>query len=205
MPRVNAQLLWAPDVRRAAASMASRTDATVTLWEVHANVGHHSNGQDGCFFKDETPEQGCTPPPPPPRKIAGSDAGTTLVDSSRPSRVPPDATPRLQREIDLAVRPRRTAPVDVRAVADHRAKAPVIEPPAKDEAFVLHCQVQHFALPRIRGAIEFHQLALSVNSEVNGVLDDAEIVASTIQMARASQDRFLRHISMVCNLRAALR
>jgi hypothetical protein len=62
MPRGNVQLIWARNVSavttafarslggRLALDAASRQ---VSLWEVHAIVGHHSNGQDGCFFEDQ--------------------------------------------------------------------------------------------------------------------------------------------------------
>jgi acid phosphatase len=56
MPRGNFQLLWArvpasksvPDLLAALAS-----NNRVALWEAHAIVGHHSNGQDGCLYTDE--------------------------------------------------------------------------------------------------------------------------------------------------------
>jgi hypothetical protein len=68
MPRGNIQLLWvrgAPEVadayarqvRTAAApgtvAAASGLPRRVSVWEVHAIVGHHSNGQDGCYYEDE--------------------------------------------------------------------------------------------------------------------------------------------------------
>ena len=67
MPRGNGQLIWARNVGAVGAGFGGATGAAaaaaapvpsgpadqVSLWEAHAIVGHHSNGQDGCFFQDE--------------------------------------------------------------------------------------------------------------------------------------------------------
>ena len=61
MPRGNVQLIWARNVdavtQRFAAGGAVPGAGSganeVSLWETHAIVGHHSNGQDGCFFSDQ--------------------------------------------------------------------------------------------------------------------------------------------------------
>jgi hypothetical protein len=62
MPRGNVQLLWARNVSAVATAVARAVggravldDASrrVSVWEAHAIVGHHSNGQDGCFFQDQ--------------------------------------------------------------------------------------------------------------------------------------------------------
>ena len=92
MPRVNAQFLWTRGLRDCASSspkaecrpVSARADlgsATsgesvqvarallalprVSIWEAHAILGHHSNGQDGCLTEGQTrqpPETGdCVP------------------------------------------------------------------------------------------------------------------------------------------------
>ncbi len=70
MPRGNFQVIWARNVEAVAAGYTGASQLTapagpgrdpsaagdprqVSLWEGHAIVGHHSNGQDGCFFQDE--------------------------------------------------------------------------------------------------------------------------------------------------------
>ena len=59
MPRGNVQLIWARNVdavaRRfsPAGATAGTAASEVSLWETHAIVGHHSNGQDGCFYLDQ--------------------------------------------------------------------------------------------------------------------------------------------------------
>ena len=56
MPRGNFQLIWARNVDAVVTqALTGRTPGAneVTLWEAHAIIGHHSNGQDGCFFLDE--------------------------------------------------------------------------------------------------------------------------------------------------------
>ena len=66
MPRGNFQLIWARNVEAVAGSTAAATGRApagfavpqgnarqVSLWEAHAIVGHHSNGQDGCLWQDE--------------------------------------------------------------------------------------------------------------------------------------------------------
>ena len=62
MPRGNFQLIWARNVAAVtnafvrtstAGSIAAAGEKQVSLWEAHAIVGHHSNGQDGCFYQDE--------------------------------------------------------------------------------------------------------------------------------------------------------
>src|SRR5688572_24721633 len=56
MPRGNFQLIWARNVDAVVTqALTGRTPGAneVTLWEGHAIVGHHSNGQDGCFWLDE--------------------------------------------------------------------------------------------------------------------------------------------------------
>ena len=60
MPRGNFQFIWAGNVREvvqvARTTAAARAPAP-TLWlplfEAHAIIGHHSNGQNGCTFDDE--------------------------------------------------------------------------------------------------------------------------------------------------------
>lgn len=63
-PRVNVQLLWIRDRDRVTSSLQDlrkslglpdRKDDYVRmgLWEGHIIVGHHSNGQDGCFFEGQ--------------------------------------------------------------------------------------------------------------------------------------------------------
>jgi hypothetical protein len=49
MPRVTFQMLWAPGVQRA----REHRSGTVNLLEMHWMVGHHSNGQDGCFYAEQ--------------------------------------------------------------------------------------------------------------------------------------------------------
>jgi hypothetical protein len=67
MPRGNFQMIWARNLENAMAmARAERSSewasfrqsavATVSLYETHLVVGHHSNGQDGCLFTNETPE-----------------------------------------------------------------------------------------------------------------------------------------------------
>jgi hypothetical protein len=63
MPRGNFQFIWAGNVREvvqvartAAATAAVKAPAFrlwVPLFEAHAIIGHHSNGQNGCTFDDE--------------------------------------------------------------------------------------------------------------------------------------------------------
>jgi hypothetical protein len=54
MPRGDFQLLWARNVAPFVQELTGRpTDNQVSIWEGHAVVGHHSNGQDGCFWQDE--------------------------------------------------------------------------------------------------------------------------------------------------------
>lgn len=58
MPRVNVQMFWANVARaleHANQKRARPGDAhpTMNLWELHAIGGHHSNGQDGCFYKTQ--------------------------------------------------------------------------------------------------------------------------------------------------------
>jgi hypothetical protein len=58
MPRGNVQLIWARNIPAVIAAMESKGAAgpganQVSLWEGHAIVGHHSNGQDGCFWDDQ--------------------------------------------------------------------------------------------------------------------------------------------------------
>lgn len=62
MPRGNVQLIWARNLSPIAAAFAQDdplgpAESQVSLWEAHAIVGHHSNGQDGCFFEDEEREE----------------------------------------------------------------------------------------------------------------------------------------------------
>lgn len=61
MPRGNVQLIWARNLSRVAQAFTRAAgepfgpaERQVSLWEAHLIVGHHSNGQDGCFFEDET-------------------------------------------------------------------------------------------------------------------------------------------------------
>lgn len=52
MPRGNVQMIFARGIREALALGGEKRNR-VTLWEGHAIVGHHSNGQDGCLYQDE--------------------------------------------------------------------------------------------------------------------------------------------------------
>jgi hypothetical protein len=59
MPRGQAQMIWARNLSpvaqafvRAAGGPLAEVEQ-VSLWEAHVIVGHHSNGQDGCFWQDE--------------------------------------------------------------------------------------------------------------------------------------------------------
>lgn len=74
-PRVNLQLLWIRDRDRVTSALKElharlglpeRKDDYVRmgLWEAHVIVGHHSNGQDGCFFEGQERDQDdvCQPP-----------------------------------------------------------------------------------------------------------------------------------------------
>ncbi len=74
-PRVNVQLLWIRDRDRITAflrDLGERVGAPAPkenlvrlgLWEGHIIVGHHSNGQDGCFFEGQSrdDEDVCQPP-----------------------------------------------------------------------------------------------------------------------------------------------
>lgn len=74
-PRVNVQVLWIRDRDRVTSmlqdlrknlGLPDRQDDYVRmgLWESHIIVGHHSNGQDGCFFEGQTRDQDevCQPP-----------------------------------------------------------------------------------------------------------------------------------------------
>ena len=54
MPRGDVQFIWARNIGAFAAALGvPPSDNRVSLWEAHAVVGHHSNGQDGCFWDDE--------------------------------------------------------------------------------------------------------------------------------------------------------
>ena len=54
MPRGDFQFIWARNVAPFVQELTGRsTDNQVSIWEAHAVVGHHSNGQDGCFWQDE--------------------------------------------------------------------------------------------------------------------------------------------------------
>lgn len=79
MPRVNVQVLWARNFkaalreRSAGLDMKTRPDfvaalarlPSVSLWEAHLIVGHHSNGQDGCITteqeRDPSDSDACAP------------------------------------------------------------------------------------------------------------------------------------------------
>ena len=52
MPRGNVQMILARGIREALLAGGEKRNR-VTLWEGHAIVGHHSNGQDGCLYQDE--------------------------------------------------------------------------------------------------------------------------------------------------------
>ena len=52
MPRGNVQMILARGIREALAIGGEKRNR-VTLWEGHAIIGHHSNGQDGCLYQDE--------------------------------------------------------------------------------------------------------------------------------------------------------
>ena len=54
MPRGDFQFIWARNVAPFVQEVTGRpTDNQVSIWEGHAVIGHHSNGQDGCFWQDE--------------------------------------------------------------------------------------------------------------------------------------------------------
>lgn len=65
MPRGNVQLIWVRNLAPVAAAYARAqrqelaieaapgNPSEVSLWEVHGIVGHHSNGQDGCFYEEQ--------------------------------------------------------------------------------------------------------------------------------------------------------
>src|SRR5688572_4971939 len=54
MPRGDFQFLWARNVAPFVQELTGRpTNNQVSIWEGHVVVGHHSNGQDGCFWQDE--------------------------------------------------------------------------------------------------------------------------------------------------------
>jgi hypothetical protein len=67
MPRGSVQLIYSVDYRCAAAGQESTSQSgapvcrppspgnkpTVSLWEFHGIVGHHSNGQDGCLYDEQ--------------------------------------------------------------------------------------------------------------------------------------------------------
>lgn len=67
MPRVNVQALWARDVPGVLERANRKREGTAAkhpalgLWEAHVIVGHHSNGQDGCFYTMQTRPTGRTP------------------------------------------------------------------------------------------------------------------------------------------------
>jgi hypothetical protein len=67
MPRGNVQFIWVRNVSafadafdravnpaRAAEVVSSAGPTQVSVWEGHVIAGHHSNGQDGCFYEDQT-------------------------------------------------------------------------------------------------------------------------------------------------------
>jgi hypothetical protein len=55
MPRLDVQELFRVSHNSA--------NSTADFWEWHGTIGHHSNGQDGCAFMDESPPA-CNPPVP---------------------------------------------------------------------------------------------------------------------------------------------
>lgn len=66
MPRGNFQMIWARNLDQAARMTSAQRSsawtsfkqsavATVSLYEAHVVVGHHSNGQDGCLYTNEVP------------------------------------------------------------------------------------------------------------------------------------------------------
>lgn len=93
MPRGNVQLLWARDVQQVVETIERNEEALrsgaatprslfanlpqVSIWEAHAIVGHHSNGQDGCTFedqrRDELDECRSVTPPAVPRQLNTTD------------------------------------------------------------------------------------------------------------------------------------
>jgi hypothetical protein len=78
MPRVNLQMFWANvagALERANQKRARPADPhpTMNLWEIHAIGGHHSNGQDGCFYRTQQRPAGaeqCEPPLAPDARTA---------------------------------------------------------------------------------------------------------------------------------------
>jgi hypothetical protein len=78
MPRVNIQMFWANVAEALENANRKRTGAaskhpTMNLWEAHGIVGHHSNGQDGCFYNTQHRPDGaenCEPPLSPDAKTA---------------------------------------------------------------------------------------------------------------------------------------
>ena len=66
MPRGNFQMIWARNLENSMAmargersaawtNFRASSVATVSLYETHVVVGHHSNGQDGCLYTNEVP------------------------------------------------------------------------------------------------------------------------------------------------------
>jgi hypothetical protein len=67
MPRGNFQIIWARNLENSMAmaragrstswaSFRQSSVTTVSLYEAHVIVGHHSNGQDGCLYTNEAPQ-----------------------------------------------------------------------------------------------------------------------------------------------------
>ena len=60
MPRGNFQVIWVRNLQPFVSAFNAKTALAsvaatqrVSVWEGHLAVGHHSNGQDGCFFADQ--------------------------------------------------------------------------------------------------------------------------------------------------------
>src|SRR5258706_8758288 len=77
MPRVNLQVLYARGMagklRENMGLVPRGTASAIGVYEYHAILGHHSNGQDGCFFKGQTrvsDAEDCTPPLTPDAEAA---------------------------------------------------------------------------------------------------------------------------------------
>lgn len=87
MPRVDFQRLWSPDVEPA----HGRVLSVVRVRELHLAIGHHSNGQDGCFFEVEARDplkekKDCTIPDNVPRTetVFGDAQGRVRNPNSTP-------------------------------------------------------------------------------------------------------------------------
>ena len=71
MPRINVQMLFARGATEKVQEslglpLAKNEEPQITIYELHTIIGHHSNGQDGCFYSEPTqfrpsPNADCVP------------------------------------------------------------------------------------------------------------------------------------------------